>query len=97
MKFYHANGQFFTMKADANDARKSAGLPPDALHTLTISNREEICEFLNGLVGHTVETPFTFNDVELTAVATVDSDVVPDYIPRFLLSQEQRATRDAQV
>ena len=89
MIFYNAGSRFFEMKSDADAHRKELGLKPDALHTLSISNREEMCAFLNGLVSH--EKPVDHGSV--ITIATVDAEVVPDYVPLFLLSAEQKKAR----
>ena len=96
MIFYHAGGEFFAMKGDADKFRKSLGLKPSDLHTLSISNREEICEFLNGLVQHRPIVPVPSNPDATFKLPAIEPEVVPDYVPRFLLNKEQQAARDAQ-
>ena len=95
MKFYHAGGEFFAMKNDADKFRRTLGLPPSDLHKLSISTREEICEFLNGLVQHRAVVPVSGSSKTFTLPA-IEPEVVPDYVPRFLLNKEQQAARDAQ-
>jgi hypothetical protein len=92
MKFYHAAGRFFTMKNDADKHRKAEGLPPSDLHTLVISNRDEICAFLNGLVDHHAPDAQA-SYPEISPHVRVPVEVVPDYVPTFLLSTEQKKIR----
>ena len=93
MIFYNAGSRFFEMKSDADAHRKELGLKPDALHTLSISNREEMCAFLNGLVSHQVERPSKIKGSDNIIVQMVEPDIVPDYVPLFLLSAEQKKAR----
>jgi hypothetical protein len=77
MKFYSVGPCFFPFKEDANRHRIDCGLPPSDLHTITITNRDEICAFLNGLVNHNIQGRQTYT-------APVDPEAIPDYVPKFL-------------
>lgn len=98
---YNVGRQFFAMKADADAARKLAGLKPDALLTLTVEGRADICALLNALcepqrhpmphVGLLIP-----ERLELVERAYVEpSKDVPDFIPRFLLDDEGKKAWDA--
>ncbi|WP_299078770.1 hypothetical protein [uncultured Paraglaciecola sp.] len=87
------------MKNDADTHRKGLGMKPKDCLKISISNREEMVEFLNGICQGKF-TPAGNQRVpeEWKTVASrvdVDDDRVPDYVPRFLLSQEQRKQREA--
>ena len=99
MKFYCAGSKFFEMKNDADKHRRELGLKPSDLHTLTITNRTEICEFLNGLVSAdwtAIATPQTQAEAVVKGGVHVEPEIVPSYVPEFLLSAEQKKQRAAQ-
>ena len=93
MIVYNVKRRWFPMKNDAEAYRRSEGLPPAALYTLRIDNRDELAALLDTLCGAVVP-PAAENittgglevPTEVLERAAVPAEVeVPDYIPAFLV------------
>lgn len=94
---YNVGRQFFAMKAEAEVARKLAGLKPDALLTLTVEGRDAICALLNALCSPPAagKEPVGVPAVLIERAYVAPAVGVPDFIPRFLLDDAGRAAWDA--
>lgn len=105
MKFYNAGRRFFAMKADAQEHARQEGLHyKKDVHALEIKNREEICDFLNQLVGPATqdrlpEAPDAAEQfatradavAHITDVSSPDFDFIPTFMKRDWEKRNQMA------
>lgn len=99
MIFYCTGSRFFEHKKDAEQHRVQLGLKPGATHKLSLANREEIVNFLNGLCeqADAGDAPEPTTPVEIvTRSINVKPVYVPDFVPQFLLRPESAKARAAQ-
>ncbi|MDV2964983.1 hypothetical protein RZ532_03285 [Nitratireductor aquimarinus] len=94
MIIYNVERSWFPMKNDAEKYRKELGLKPDALHKLTINDRDELAALLNGLVAlKREELPAgAVTEPQVAPAKVVNQNIieVPDYIPHFLAEAQAK-------
>jgi len=92
---YNVDRQWFTMKSDADIKRRNLGLPPSALITLRVDDRDDLAFLLNGLCGIPLEqTPVTAREIiQCVAIAQAPVSTIPDCIPLFLRKDWERRNK----
>lgn len=97
MKIWNAGSRFFALKAEANNHRRELGIKPSELRQLNVAGRDDLCDLLNGLIAPN-QQPAADATTEQQVAATVqaDAEIVPSYVPQFLLNAEQRRARLSQ-
>lgn len=77
MIVYNVGRRFFALKGEAIAHCMEHGEKRASIHKLTITNRDQLAAFLDGLCAPMPDRPSPLPEV------TVDQDV-PDYVPAFL-------------
>ena len=104
MIVYNVQRAWFAMKNDAETYRREHKLPPDALATIRVDDREDLASLLNTLCGVgvtavTVSTNIVRHDGSIVDRLPQDvrdrNMVVPGFVPDFLLKDwtKQKLTR----
>jgi hypothetical protein len=96
---YNVQRRWFSMKNEANAYRRELKLPPDAVYTLKIEERESLAALLNGLCGVAApdQAPPEQELPKVREMLTRNSvrDDIPDYVPLFLRKEwEAKWARD---
>jgi hypothetical protein len=89
---YNVQRRWFTMKSDADIHRRNLKLPPAALFTLRIDDRDDLAGLLNGLCGQ--EPPVAPLMVDPAVAPVIERNQIanepPDFVPAFLVREWQQ-------
>ncbi len=97
MIVYNVKARFFALQSDANDYRKHEGLKPSAIEKITITDREQLAGFLDGLFRWAKGAPAGAGSLQGPTAKTVqisshvpDPDNAPDWVPEFIREDWRR-------
>ncbi len=94
MIVYNVQRRWFTMKSDAEIHRRTLKLPPRALYTLRVDDREDLADLLNGLcgAGPQIDGANPNPPPEVIERNQITNEP-PDFVPRFLVKDWENRTK----
>ncbi len=96
MIVYNVQRAWFAMKNDAEDYRKTRGLPPASTIKVAISDRDKLAGLLNGICGITGTNQASIAasvPPEVIERSVLDDNLPPDCVPRFLVKEWEQRNR----
>ncbi|MBO6814544.1 MAG: hypothetical protein JJ891_06775 [Rhizobiaceae bacterium] len=84
MIVWNIENRFMAHKADADKIRKERKLPPSELNKITINNRDELAEFLDGMLQYAKPDRPIPKEAEKVKEYVPDLEEAPDWIPDFI-------------
>lgn len=86
MIFYVVKARFFTKKNEAETYRRAEGLRPKDTHKIDLRSRDDMVDFLNGMLSYVQPEKPTKAHTQGEAIKpyVTDIEAAPDFIPEFV-------------